>query len=620
VRETADKLLGDRYEIIEKIGEGGMARVYRGIDRRLNRQVAIKILYEQFVNDPEFLRRFKHEAKASAMLSHPAIVNVYDEGEENGVHFIVMEYVQGETLKKLVQQKGGLGLEEAIGLTLQICDALIHAHSGNVIHRDIKPQNIIITPDGRVKVTDFGIARATADVTITHGRSLMGSVHYSSPEQARGSCADQKSDVYSLGVVLYELLTGSVPFSGESPISIALKHLQEDIVPPMELNPALPRELDRIVIKALHKDRNQRYANAQELKNDLEGWLEGREGAFRLVRRNRRLSGSLDNDEGQEEGMKKRFKLKKVFFLVAAFAAVLFLLWGGYALLKALLVVPEVTVPDLFDLSYEEAEIKLEELGLGLEIVGEAYDEIILPDHIISQDPPAERNVRKERVIGVTISLGPNSADIPDLTGRSELEARLMLRDAGLEMEVSNEYSESVSPGLVVRQDPGKDFRLTKGETVHVIISRGKKPFSLRSFEGWSLEDAQEWVTLYGLVLRNLGEESSSDVPEGHIISQFPPAGEMVQSGDPVDLTISKGHDPGLLETFAIQIHPQVPIGRIIKVVLEDEIGDSTVFEGVFQGQTIDVRGNGSGYVTLMELRDGEYFVIDTRKFPRDSD
>jgi len=615
------RLLGNRYEIFEKIGEGGMARVYKGIDHRLNRHVAIKILYEQFVNDPEFLRRFKQEAKASAMLSHPAIVNVYDEGEEEGIHFIVMEYVQGKTLKSHILQNGRLKPEEAVRLVLQICDALVHAHSENIIHRDIKPQNIIITPNGMVKVTDFGIARAAADATITHGRSLLGSVHYSSPEQARGSCADQKSDIYSLGVVLYELLTGNVPFSGESPISVALKHLQEDIVPPGELNPELPPELNKIVMRTLHKDRNLRYAGAIELRDDLEGWLETRKESDYPGRKGRHYYTSFGNtlsedDEEREEDMARRLKRKKIIIYTFIFAAVVVLFWGGYTLLRAFLVVPEVVVPDLRGLSTQEAQDQLSALGLGFKIAGEIHDEEILPHHIVSQDPPAERSVRKERIIELVISLGPDYSEVPDLVGRSELEARLMLEDVGLKMEVEHEYNEEIAPGYVVRQNPSQSFRLSRGETVHVVLSSGKQPFSLRDFQGWLLEDAQEWLNLYGLVLRNPESEYSDDFPEGQIISQYPPAGEMVQSGDPVDLVVSKGREPGTSKTYFIQVHPQVDIGQVIKVSVEDEEGSRVVYEGVFQGEVINVEGIGSGYVILMELRDNEYYTIDTKRFP----
>ncbi|MGI5823697.1 MAG: protein kinase domain-containing protein, partial [Dethiobacteria bacterium] len=257
-----NSLLENRYQVLEKIGEGGMAQVYRGMDIKLNRPVAIKILYEHLSNDQDFLRRFKLEAKAAAKLSHPAIVNVYDEGETEGLHYIIMEYVDGFTLKDIILREGNFKPEEAARISLQICDALLHAHSKNIIHRDIKPQNILVSREGRVKVADFGLARAATDATITYGKSLFGSVYYSSPEQARGSSADLKTDIYSLGIVLYEMLTGVVPFSGESPISIAIKHLQEEIVPPGNLVEGLSPGLEMIVTKATRKERNLRYANA----------------------------------------------------------------------------------------------------------------------------------------------------------------------------------------------------------------------------------------------------------------------------------------------------------------------------------------------------------------------
>ncbi|HAP32209.1 MAG TPA: serine/threonine protein kinase, partial [Firmicutes bacterium] len=271
------RLLGNRYRLGEKVGEGGMARVFRGMDMKLNRPVAVKVLYEQFGADPEFLRRFKQEAKAAAKLSHPSIVNVYDEGEEDNIHYIIMEFVEGYTLKDIILREGRLRQIDAAQVVYLVCDALASAHSQNIVHRDIKPQNIIITPEGRVKVTDFGIARAVSDATITHGRSLLGSVYYSSPEQARGGSADRQSDIYSLGIVFYEMLTGTVPFYGESPISVALKHLQEDIIPPGKLVPGLSPGLGKILKKAVQKDLNLRYSNIVQFRDDLDGWLKNAE-------------------------------------------------------------------------------------------------------------------------------------------------------------------------------------------------------------------------------------------------------------------------------------------------------------------------------------------------------
>ncbi len=625
MREIPGRLLGNRYKLLENVGEGGMARVYRGMDTKLNRLVAVKVLYEQFANDPDFLRRFKQEAKAAAKLSHPNIVNIYDEGEEDDVHYIIMEYVDGYTLKDLILRDSRLKPEEAVQIAIQICDALAHAHSQNVIHRDIKPQNIILTGEGRVKVTDFGIARAAADTTITYGRSLLGSVYYSSPEQARGNCTDPKSDLYSLGVLLYEMLTGVVPFSGESPISIALKHLQEDVVPPGNLVPDLPAVLEDVILKAMRKERQLRYNNALELRNDLEGWLVS--GDRRNYAGNPHLkrphlsewSGEQlnDTDKEQEGEMKRRgLSLKRVFGYGALMAVVFLTIFFGYRFLYNFLVVPEVTVPDLAGLSLEEAEKELSSRGLGYAILREEYEDTVPAGHVVSQETPAQRSVRKGKIIELVLSLGPEYAVVPYLIGRTELESRLILSDLGLNMTASYEYSEDIAPGYIIRQDPSKDFRLTRGEAVRVVVSEGKRPFSIRNFQGWSLEDTKEWLNIYGLVLRNLEEDYSGEFAAGQVISQFPAAGELVQAGDPVDLVVSKGREPGTYKRYTINFSPQVARGQLIKVYIEDEEGTRVVFEGAYQGQVISAEGIGSGKLVLMELRDQEYHIIDIKRFP----
>lgn len=625
MKEMPGRLLGNRYKILENIGEGGMARVYRGMDTKLNRLVAIKVLYEQFAGDPDFLRRFKQEAKAAARLSHPHIVNIYDEGEEDGLHYIIMEYVSGCTLKELIQRQGRLQPQEAVEIVIQICEALDHAHSQKVIHRDIKPQNIMLTGDGRVKVTDFGIARAAADATITYGRSLLGSVYYSSPEQARGHYTDSKSDIYSLGVLLYEMLTGVVPFSGESPISVALKHLQEDVVPPSHLVPELPAPLENIILKAMHKERQSRYNSALELKGDLESWLLGEDarnfvGSY--IKRPYRSELSeeqfteTNRKQGEEMRKKSRF-FKKVVAIGVVLVAVFFAVFWGYRFLYNFLFVPEVKVPELVGMSLQEAERELDSLGLGYNVIREEHSDTVPLNHIISQETPPQRSVRKGKTINLVLSLGPEYVEVPYLIGKTEYESRLTLSDIGLNLVVdSYEYSEEVAPGYIIRQDPGKDFRLMKGEAVHVVVSEGKRPFSLRNFQGWSLEDTKEWLNLYGLVLRNTDEEYSDEFAAGQVISQFPAAGELVQEGDAVDIVVSKGREPGTYNTFTINFTPQVPLGQHIKVYIEDEEGTRVIFEGAYEGGVISAQGINAGKVVLMELRDGEYHIIDIKNFP----
>lgn len=637
--DVLGRTLENRYEVMEKIGEGGMSRVYKGLDKKLNRVVAVKVLYEQFAGDPEFLRRFKMEAKAAAKLQHPAIVNVYDEGESQGVHYIIMEYVEGFTIKEIIQRQGRLRPQDAAQLAVQVCDALVHAHAHKVIHRDIKPQNIIITSDGRAKVTDFGIARAAANATITHGRSLMGSVYYSSPEQARGNFASEQSDIYSLGVVLYEMVTGTLPFSGESPISVALKHLQEDLVPPREIVPDIPGEIEMIIFRSMHKEPHLRYASAVELRNDLDEWLSGLEkdnlGSSSLLKRLhsyglqsvRQDKGSRgyskdeyfqgEESEGDEEEVNdSNLPWKKVIIYGIVLGIVVLLLFNGYQFLRSSFIVPEVEVPDLVGMSLSDVEQELSSLELGYAIIDELHSDTVPEGYVISQDPPARRSVKQDRVIELVLSKGIDEIEVPDLVGRSELESRIILDDLDLEVDITHEYSENVESGYVIRQDPSKDFRLPKGDTVRLVISTGKRPFSLRDFQGWSLDDAKEWMELNGLVLGDIREEFSDEYDEGKVLSQYPAAGDEVRSGNSVDLVLSKGMEPETHESYEYSIQPDVPEGSIIVVYIEDVEGRRTIFEGEYQGEVISAEGIGEGQIVLMELRDNEFYTIDVHEFP----
>jgi eukaryotic-like serine/threonine-protein kinase len=401
--------------------------------------------------------------------------------------------------------------------------------------------------------------------------------------------------------------------------------MQEEVVPPGRLIPGLSHALDLIVTRAMRKDPALRYGNAIEFRDDLEGWLKTRDNGNylsnsllkRLQSYEHQREDTDQTSEVQGRKMKKRsFSLKRFVIYAAMLTVVLLALIVGYRYMGNYLIVPEVTVPDLVGLSMEEVEKELTSLGLGFKVVRSMNSDSIPADSVISHDPPKERTVRKERVIEIVLSLGPNLAEVPYLIGRTELEARLMLDDIGLEMIVIQEYSEDVAPGYVIRQDPGNEFRLTKGEAVTLIISEGKRPFSLRNFTGWILEDVKEWLNLYGLVIRNMEDEYSEEFGEGQIISQYPASGDMVQAGDPVDLIVSKGREPGTFKTYPIDVYPQVPIGQIIKVYVEDEEGTKVVFEGPYQGSVISTSGVGSGRVVLMELRNTEYHIIDMKRFP----
>lgn len=611
------KILGSRYQIEASLGEGGMARVFKARDLKLHRVVAVKVLHDFLTGDQGFVRRFRREAQAIANLSHPSIVNVYDSGEEDNIYYIIMECLEGKTLKDLIQQQGRLSPEDAAEIACQVCDALAHAHKHNIVHKDIKPQNIVITDDGRVKVADFGIAQAPSTATITHGEEVMGSAYYFSPEQARGTIVGRQSDLYSLGIVLYEMLTGKVPFEGESHVSVAIKHLQENITPPRQIAPDIPFELERITLRAVQKDQSFRYQDADSFLDDLESWLLKGSSSERNNNssKNNRLPQNTNDGSKRIRG---KIAMPNYRTLLIPALAVLFviLLIFGINWFRGLFAVSEIQVPDLEELSLAEAEAILEEEGLRLEEDARVHHESIPEDHIVSQSPPAGRMVAEDRAISVVVSMGPELVDVPSLVGRTRLEANLLLNDLGLQLEIEEEYDEEVPVGEIISQDPREGFPLKPGDTVIVTISQGGRPFPLRDLTGLDLETAREWISLNNLILRNLDEEPSSEDP-GRVIEQHPEPGEKLKAGDTVDLTISEGPEEEDLPIIDVYVQPAgVAPGSSIKVIIEDAQGERVLYEGPYEGGSISGKGIGSGRVYLEELVDGEYVVIDSWDFP----
>ncbi len=542
------KILAERYEIIEIIAEGGMARVYRGLDLLLKRTVAVKVLKDQMTGDASFIRRFEREAQSAAALSHPHIVNIYDVGEEDGTYFMVMEYVDGKNLKEYIREKEKLSASEAIKITRQIAEALEQAHAAGVIHRDIKPQNILFSREGKVKVTDFGIAIAGDGVTVTVGNSIIGSVQYISPEQARGELAGKQSDLYSLGIVFYEMVTGKVPFDAESPVALAMKHIQEQIVPPRRHVESIPEAVEQIILKAVQKDSAERYGTAGEMLEDL-SFAENKNRSG-VTPPHSRYKKDSDNDDGvilkppvpEQENSSGIFspRVRRKWLKPLLFILLLAVLLGVAAMIISdYLYVPEIAVPEVRGLSQSDAVQMLRDLELiPNDEVFYIHDNEIQVGNVVKTDPPEGRIVRKDRVIDLYVSKGPEFIITPDLTGRTEMEARAILADLGLIMAPVREYNDDIPEGEIYRQVPGESFQSSPGDEVVVYVSQGRGPFPIANLIGYSESGAIEYLRENDLVpvVRYRFSVGSA----GHVMEQVPAPGEEVLPGQFVDLLVGE--------------------------------------------------------------------------------
>ncbi len=555
------KVLGNRYEIVEKIGSGGMSYVYKARCRLLNRYVAVKVLRPEFTADEEFVKKFRRESRAAASLSHQNIVSIYDVGIDGDIYYIVMEYVEGKTLKQVIKEKQRLMPGETAEIAKQVCKALEHAHKNHIIHRDIKPHNILITKDGTAKVTDFGIARAVTDSTVTNTGNVIGSVHYFSPEQARGGYIDEKSDLYSLGIVMYEMVTGKVPFEGESPISIALKHLQEPFVPPGELAADLPRGLEQIIIKATKKETAERYNSAREMLQDLNAFINNHAAVFDYQVLNNDDSPTIvipavdqnkinkDNGEMKMDNMtvkaKKKRRKKMLIGLTIVATLVLATLAGMY-LVKELLYVKAVEVPDIVGDTVEEATEKLASRGLDIDI-NERRHHIEFPEGtIISQYPKAGEKNKVTNPVLVIVSRGPEKTEVPDLINKSSYEAQLLLQEAGLkEGEVELRYSEQFVIGFIMDQNPRPGLSVDQGTAIDLVVSAGEEPVETRVPDviGLKFDTAKKLIENAGLILGSHYYQESAIVPEGYVISQSIEPESLVEEGTSLVLGVSSGSE-----------------------------------------------------------------------------
>jgi beta-lactam-binding protein with PASTA domain/predicted Ser/Thr protein kinase len=553
------KLLGGRYDLQEQIGDGGMAVVYRAIDTLLGRQVAVKMLRSEFAGDDEFVGRFRREAQSAASLSHPNIVNLYDVGmSANDEYYIVMEYVDGPTLKEVIRERGPLPVKEVVSITEQICDALEHAHDRHIVHRDIKPHNILLTKSGQVKVTDFGIARAITGNTITHhdSSSVLGSVHYFSPEQARGAAADVKSDIYSLGVVMYEMLTHRLPFSGDSPVGIALKHLRDHFVEPKEINPEMPQSIENIVLRCLVKDPDARYQDMRAVKSDVKEALvhpdvpkfvmpqEVPEETLAIpVVGNRR--GSLEGNDVMAKDRRAKKQGKWWMWMVWSGVAVIILGIGAvaaYYIFMNLMQVPNRNLPNVKGDSEQQAMTTLQSAGFSRSQIVEKRATNAKPaGTVYEQDPQGGSEVKATRTVVLWISNGPQKMQMPDLSGIPVSEAEQELVNMGIptkNVTTKTVKSANYSDGLVVSTIPAANASVTVDSKITLDYSSGVANTTVPDIRGLSLQDAK--VALQQAHLQ-VGQISKMPYPgqDGSVFRITPyTVGETVPEGTAINLFV----------------------------------------------------------------------------------
>ncbi|WP_413536488.1 Stk1 family PASTA domain-containing Ser/Thr kinase [Carnobacterium divergens] len=564
------KKLSGRYKIIGTVGGGGMANVYLAHDLILDRDVAVKVLRYDFREDQDVIRRFQREALSATELVHPNIVSVYDVGEEDNSQYIVMEYVKGTDLKKYIHNYFPIPYQKVIDMMEQILSAVADAHHNRIIHRDLKPQNILVDENGVVKITDFGIAVALSETSITQTNSLLGSVHYLSPEQARGSMATKQSDIYAMGIILYEMLTGSVPFEGESAVSIALKHFQETVPSVKDFDARIPQALENVVLKATAKEATDRYASAEEMANDLATSLSPQRldepkfepaSMLEVTRIHEQLPIeppveekpiSPSKEETTPDNEKKKKKKKKKMILFAILGIFLLAVIGFFAI--ALSAPKEVTIPDLSGMTESQAERELTKLKLKVGKITEEANEKIAEGKVIRSDPKEDKEVKENSAVDLFISSGKKTVKFGNYVGDNYQEVKAKLVRQGYKVDYTEESSDSVTSGSIISQDLDSDSEVIPSETtVSFVVSSGEQGQTLIDFAGYSKKGVQDYATSLGLKV-TFTEEFSDEITTGQVISQEPKAGSTVYSGNSISAVISKGPKEVPVNTFTKSI------------------------------------------------------------------
>ena len=619
----ASKVLAGRYELFEKIGEGGMSVVYKAKDRLLNRFVAIKVLKPEFIKDRKFIESFRRESQAAASLSHSNIVNIFDVGQEGNIHYIVMELVTGNTLSEMIKEEGPFPYQKVIELTKQIAAALSEAHRNNLIHRDVKPHNVMLTADGTAKITDFGIAKAINSSTIadTMSGGIMGSVHYFSPEQARGGYVDEKSDIYSLGIVMYEMLTGRVPFDGDNPVNIALMHINGEMVPPSKLVSGIPPALERIVLKATDKYQSNRFASVDELIQALDNlaFVSSVVGDSVFAGSNDAeydpiLNNDMDDYDEDDEPKKKQLKKKdkknkdeeggsKKKIIIGAVIGVLVLVGVLVAVFAG--GGKPVNVPDLRGMTLEEAVEKAEEVGFEVE-EGDLVSDREIPEGCVVSQTPEANSTAKKGTIKVNISKGPGNGLVPDLIGLTEEKAEEMLIANGFVLGDVEPGDSDLEEGQVFEQYPEEGTTLQEGSAVNITVSNGSKAkVKVPYLIGKDIDEAKEELLNAGLRVKDVGYEFSSSYEVNEVIWQEIDANEEVEKDTAIELIVSKGVETSKSVDLYIDYGAAENDVFFMTVTLSDENGSSNIIANQQRnksdiGENLTLNGKGKGNVIVI--------------------